>query len=130
MSALNLLLKRTVHSDRSTIGELSVDGRIICYTLEDVEREAKIAGKTAIPKGVYDVTVTMSSRFKKLMPLIENVPGFSGVRIHSGNTAEDTEGCILVGLTKGVDFIGNSRIAFDRVFLKIHSAEKVTLTIE
>lgn len=130
MNTLNLVLKRTTRTDKSTIGELSVDGKILCYTLEDVEREVKVAGKTAIQKGTYNVSITMSNRFKKLMPLLENVPNFSGVRIHSGNTAEDTEGCILVGLTKAEDFIGNSRIAFDRIFEKIKSAEKTTLTIE
>ena len=130
MKELNIVLKRTIKTDKSTIGELSVDGKILCYTLEDIERDAKVAGKTAIPCGKYNVSITMSNRFKKLMPLIENVPNFSGVRIHSGNTSEDTEGCILVGLAKGEDFIGNSRLAFDRVFMKIQSAEKVTLTIE
>lgn len=130
MKELNLVLKRTDRTENSTIGELSVDGRIICYTLEDIEREVKIKGKTAISKGIYNVSITMSNRFKKMMPLIENVPNFSGVRIHSGNTAENTDGCVLVGLTKDKDFIGNSRLAFDRVMSKMKDCKKITLTIE
>jgi len=109
---MKLLIKRLHRTENSTIGELFVDGKFECYTLEDKEREIKIKGETAIPKGTYNVTITQSNRFKRLLPLLANVPNFEGVRIHSGNSNHDTEGCILVGTTRAKDFIGNSRVAF------------------
>jgi hypothetical protein len=72
-------------------------------------------------------------RHKKMMPMLEDVPGFTGIFIHSGNYAEDTEGCILVGRTRGVDFIGDSRQAYDMLFRDIDAAmlqgEDVTITV-
>lgn len=130
---MKLLLKRLHKTDKSTIGELYVDGKFECYTLEDVERKDKVFGKTAIPKGTYEVIMTMSNRFKKMMPLLLNVPGYEGVRIHSGNKPEDTEGCLLLGKTRGVDSIGESRNAIAAFYPKIESAlkvSKVTITIE
>ena len=127
---MKLLLKRLHRTEHSTIGELYVDGKFECYTLEDKEREVKIKSETAIPKGTYIVWITLSNRFKKLLPILINVPNFEGVRIHSGNTNHDTEGCILVGTTRSKDFIGNSRVAFQRLFKKMQSAKDITLTIE
>ena len=92
---MNIIVRRKHHSDTTTIGEMHVDGVFQCYTCEDIEREIKVPGKTAIPKGTYDVIINMSNRFKRKMPLLLNVPNFAGVRIHPGNTAEDTEGCIF-----------------------------------
>lgn len=127
---MELKLRRTIKTDNSTIGELFVDGKFECYTLEDKEREVKIPKETAIPKGKYSISITVSNRFKRELPLLANVPNFEGVRIHPGNTNHDTEGCILVGRTKGVDFIGNSRIAFDALFAKLKGAKTINLTIE
>jgi hypothetical protein len=101
---------------------LSVDGKTECFTCEDVEREVKIPGETAIPRGVYKVIITYSQRFKRDLPLLVDVPGFQGIRIHSGNTAEDTAGCILVGRTKMPDGVYDSRIAFERLLMKIEAA--------
>jgi len=130
---MKLLLKRLHKTDNSTIGELSIDGKFECYTLEDVERKEKVFGKTAIPKGTYEVIMTMSNRFKKMMPLLLNVPDYAGVRIHSGNKAEDTEGCILLGQTRSNDFIGGSRDAIAKFYPKLEAGlkvGKVYLTIE
>jgi hypothetical protein len=130
---MKLLLKRLYKTDKSTIGELSIDGKFECYTLEDVERKEKIFGKTAIPKGTYQVVMTMSNRFKKMMPLLLNVEGFTGVRIHSGNVSQNTEGCLLLGTTRGQDFIGGSRDAIAKFYPKLEQAlkvGKVTITIE
>lgn len=127
---MELLLKRIYKTNTSTIGELSVDGKFECYTLEDVERAVKIKNETAIPKGKYKVIITPSNRFKRDLPLLKNVLGFEGIRIHSGNTNHDTEGCILVGQTRSTDYVGNSRKAFDKLFTKMQKAKEINLTIE
>lgn len=118
-----------------TIGRLSVDGAFFCYTLEDVVRPdgEKVYGETAIPAGTYKVVITHSPRFKVRMPLLLNVAGFMGVRIHAGNTAGDTEGCVLVGDERRAKSIGRSRVAYDRLFAVLDAAlkrgETVDLTI-
>ena len=84
---MKLELKRLERTEKSTIGELYVNGKFECYTLEDVERKEKVFGETAIDKGTYQVVVTYSNAFKQNMPLLLNVPKFQGIRIHSGNTA-------------------------------------------
>jgi hypothetical protein len=122
-------VKRLYNTENSTIGELTVDGVFECFTLEDKERPVKIKSETAIPKGTYKVIINMSNRFKKLLPLLLNVPNFEGVRIHPGNSNHDTEGCILVGRTRSKDYIGQSRKAFDSLFLKMQKAKQITLTI-
>jgi Family of unknown function (DUF5675) len=120
-------IKRDAFTDNSTIGELYIDGKYECETLEDVDRKLeaggiKIAGKTAIPRGSYKLIIDHSERFDRDMPLLLNVNGFTGVRIHSGNTCEDTHGCVLVGEDRSPDWIGNSRVAFGDLFAKIKLA--------
>jgi hypothetical protein len=96
-------------------------------TLEDAVREIpgqpvsqwKVPRETAIPAGVYPVTLTVSNRFKVVLPLIGNVPGFEGVRIHAGNVIEDTEGCVLVGRTRFPKSIGESRLALQALLLRL-----------
>lgn len=138
---MKIEVKRITFLPKCTIGELYIDGKFECYTVEDTVREVKgapvktwkIPHVTAIPAGTYEVIINMSTRFKKLLPLLLNVPGFSGVRIHTGNTAEDTEGCLIVGKIKRVAGVGASRIAMAALQPKIQAAldrkEKVTLTI-
>ena len=125
-------ITRKWFTDKSTIGELAVEGEFECYTLEDVVREEKIKGETAIPAGTYEIAITFSNKFKKYLPLLMNVPNFEGVRIHPCNRPEDTEGCILVGQTKDNDFVGHSVAAFESLFPKIEAAtvkEKVFIEI-
>ena len=132
---MKMHLQRLPSTAESTTGKLTTDGRDECHTIEDVCRPAgaKVHGKTAIPAGTYEVRLTMSTRFKKVMPLLLNVPGFAGVRIHAGNTAADTEGCILVGLSTGTNVVYQSRQAYAALYNKIEKAlaakEKVTITI-
>ena len=126
---MELLLKRLYRTENSTIGELTIDGQFECFTLEDKERDVKIKGETAIPRGAYPIIINKSNRFKRLLPLLLDVKNFEGVRIHSGNTNHDTEGCILVGQTRNKDFIGQSRKAFDKLFKKMQRADKITLII-
>ena len=91
-----------------------------CLTLEDEIRERPgvpvsawtVPGQTAIPAGRYSISLTMSARFGCVLPLLRDVPGFSGIRIHTGNVIDDTEGCILVGRRASRMKIAESRIAF------------------
>ena len=124
---MELELRRSPSDSESTAGELWLAGSFECYTLEDIVRPAgrKVAGATAIPAGRYEVDITFSPRFGQPMPLLLAVPDFEGVRIHWGNTAADTEGCILVGQTRGKDFIGSSRAAFEALFPKLRAARAV-----
>jgi hypothetical protein len=118
---LKLTVLRTNYTDRSTIGELHIDDVFECYTLEDVVRApgVKVPGKTAIPAGSYKVVLDYSNRFKKYKPHILDVPMFDGIRIHSGNTDADTEGCILVGTAKSLNAIEGSGRAFADLFQKL-----------
>lgn len=125
---MELTLKRIAKKDTYTIGKLYVDDEYFCDTLEDKDRgltfdmpledikKVKVYGQTAIPTGRYQVVMNMSTRFKKVMPLLLNVPGFDGIRIHSGNTAADTQGCILLGQNKVVGKVINSRIYTDKLY--------------
>lgn len=127
-------LVRERFTDKTTIGRMFVNGTFECYTLEDKDRYLedggeKVYGKTAIPRGTYEIELTMSNRFKKILPLLKNVPYFTGVRIHTGNFAEDTDGCILVGTTDGDDFIGHSRDAFNALYEKMKDEERITIEI-
>lgn len=142
---MNLLLLRTTFTDISTIGELYIDGVLECYCLEDVDRgldsselsdellAKKIPAQTAIPTGEYEVVIDDSVRFKKKMPHILAVPAFTGIRIHSGNDSDDTEGCVLLGSFAGIDFVGHSKTAFDKFFVKLEAAlleGKVQVTVK
>ena len=105
MKQIKCLLKRDVMVPGYTLGRLFVEGKMYGFTCEDEDRKLeaggqKIPGQTAIPRGTYRLTVTMSNRFKKLMPLIQDVPGFEGIRIHGGNNAYSTQGCPLLGTTR------------------------------
>lgn len=143
---MDLKLTRETYSPKSTIGALRINGTFFCYTLEDVCRdhnrdgdlndqgEAKVYGETCIPAGRYQVIINMSNRFKKMMPLLLNVPGFEGIRIHNGNIPKHTHGCPLVGSTKAVDFVGNSVDTFDKLMLRlkmgVKPGEQIWITIE
>jgi hypothetical protein len=121
---MKLQLMREQYRPDSTVGRLLVDGTFECFTLEDGIRANKVQGRTAIPPGTYRVTVTPSPRFRKDLPRLHDVPNFQGVLIHPGNTAADTEGCILVGAQwqPGAEAIGRSRVAFAALFAKIQDA--------
>lgn len=134
---MKLLLHRQTFSDKSSVGTLYVNGLKECHTLEDRDRHLedggeKVYGETAIPRGIYKVIVTYSNRFKKPMPLLVDVTGFEGIRIHPGNTDQNTEGCILVGVGVGQDILYNSRQAYEKLFNKLEAAEALgeEITIE
>jgi hypothetical protein len=129
-----------------TISKVYINGRYFgCNALEDTDRgllqamqiaeiqKRKIKGKTAIPRGYYDVKVTWSEKYQRNMPLVVDVPGFSGIRLHSGNSAKDTEGCILFGKNDKVGWISDSRYWTDKIYRLINTAlakgEKITLIV-
>jgi len=131
---MELLLTRKPSADGCTLGYLFLGGKWECFTLEDVVRDGpKIQHETAIPAGRYRVDITPSARFGRMLPLLLDVPGFTGVRIHPGNTAADTAGCILVGHRSTVDSVEDSRLAMAALQPKIASAlaqgDQVWITI-
>ena len=126
---MKLLLKRTTKFPTCIIGELYLDGLLQCYTLEDLERPVKVAGQTCIPLGLYQVVLDHSDHIGKITPHLLEVPGFSGIRIHSGNTDKDTEGCILVGQSKHQGYIEGSKAAFEALLKKL-SLSTAPITIQ
>jgi len=124
---------------------MDMDGVPLCFTMEDCDRgltsemtegqikAAKVHGKTAIPSGVYNLTLTPSLRFNRTLPLITPVKGFDGIRIHAGNTPNDTEGCILLGrsiaLDGGVCSLLRSRLAVEGFIQRIDWNQTITLNI-
>ena len=131
---INGLLQRKWAVKDATLGELFLDGVFECYTCEDIVRPLgqKVPGQTAIPTGTYRVVTDWSPRFQKNMLHVLDVPGFDGIRIHPGNTALDTDGCILVGQTVDVvnASIGASRIAYEQLFRKLYDEKEIVLVIK
>lgn len=119
---MKLTLTRDVLAPEFTLGMLHIDGKFFGFVAEDTDRlhrgEAKVKGKTAIPAGSYIVRWTYSPKFGKNIPEVLAVPGFQGIRIHSGNDSEDTEGCLLPGLHRDVvhGLVTKSRDAVDWLY--------------
>lgn len=138
---MRLTVLRIANKPTYTIGKLYIDGCYYCDVLEDTDRgldddmkeseilKKKIKGQTAIPTGTYPVKITYSPKYKKLMPLIDNVKGYQGIRIHSGNTHKDTEGCLLVGKNKEVGKVLESRKTFNALY-KILTETKENIIID
>lgn len=131
-----LTLTRIAKRADYTIGRLEDENGVkICDTLENTWRdykggELKVPRKSAVPEGTYPVVITKSKKFGKYLPLLVGVPGFEGVRIHSGNTVNDTEGCILVGqnLIKGKVLL--SRLTLEKLMRLIENEKRIFLTIK
>jgi hypothetical protein len=127
---MKLILLRGLTKDLTTIGQLTdEDGVHICYTLEDAICSVKKYGESCIPPGDYDIKITYSPRFKRDLPLLIDVPNYEGVRIHPGNTKEDTLGCILVGTAVEGDTVVHSRDAFDKVFILLQMQDDNSISI-
>ena len=144
---MEVLIDRAWKKDGYTISRLYVNGELFgCNTLEDTDRglsqdmqleeikKKKVYGNTAIPRGSYECVYTYSNRFKKMLPLLLNVKGFEGIRIHSGNSAKDTEGCILVGKNNKKGWVSDSRFWTNKLIQAMKTAwdkkEKVTIVIK
>lgn len=135
---MQLKLNRIFKTNTFTIGELYINEKYVTDTLEDRVRPEgeKVYGKTAIPEGTYEMVLSYSPRFKKILPEILNVPNFTGIRIHCGNSSADSSGCILVGTWDGEkeDWVSDSKIAFNKLMSLLEEAtnnkEKVTITVK
>ena len=133
---MNIILNRIAKKAKYTIGKLYINDQYFCDTLEDTDRgltqsmteqqivSKKVYGETAIPTGTYRIIISYSNKFKKQMPLLLNVPGFAGIRIHSGNTEKDSLGCILVGKNKSVGKVLESRDTYSKLFSILQEANK------
>jgi hypothetical protein len=108
--------------NETTLGVVMVDGVFRCFSLEDAVREVKVPGETAIPAGRYRVALTHSPKFGRVLPEVLDVPGFTGVRLHPGNSNADTDGCVLLGYQRKGAFIEQSRLACDKVQEQISAA--------
>ena len=133
---MNITLNRIAKKSKYTIGKLYIGGEYFCDTIEDTDRgltqtmtdaqikSKKVYGQTAIPTGTYRVIISYSNKFKRQMPLLLNVPGFLGIRIHSGNTEKDTEGCLIVGKNKVVGKVIESKDTYNKLFSILCEANK------
>lgn len=142
---MELRLERKYRNNNYCIDKLYINGKYFSDALEDPDRgltdnmsleeikKIKIKGNTCIPYGTYNITITYSPRFKKNLPLLNNVKGFDGIRIHSGNKPQDTEGCLLPGFNKVKGQVIDSRVTTDKLIAQIQQAlnkgEKITITI-
>ena len=151
---MKLTLKRIARKEGYTIGRLYIDDAYFCDTLEDRDRgleqampldmikRIKVKGETAIPTGTYELSMRhISPKYSRkkafaftggVMPRLLNVPGYEGVLIHSGNTAADSEGCILVGENKAVGKVLNSMATFKALWavLNQRKSEPLTITVQ
>ena len=126
---MELILKRIAKKKSYTIGRLYIETEYFCDTLEPTWRDykhgaRKIMGCSAIPEGRYAVVITWSAKLEAWLPLLLHVPNFDGIRIHAGNTAQDTAGCILVGQNREVGKVLNSRTWLKKLKAKIVEAKE------
>ena len=138
---MKLTLTRQYKSPTYTIGKLYINDVYFCDVIEDKDRgitqntpiseikKIKVCGETAIPYGTYKVKITYSPKFKRNLPLIENVPGFEGVRIHSGNTEKDSAGCLIVGENKVKGKVINSKQTFEKLMNKLVGQKDIMIEI-
>lgn len=126
---MKLKLQRIFKGKNYTIGSLFIDGEFFCNTLEDAVRDKKIKHETAIPAGTYEVKLTLSARFGKILPILLNVPNFDGIRIHAGNTISDTSGCILVGENKIKGRVINSQLTMQKLMEKLKGVTNIQIEI-
>ncbi|MEK0431759.1 MAG: hypothetical protein RL139_1563 [Gemmatimonadota bacterium] len=121
---MNVLVRRRWFTERSTISDVLIDERWFCFALEDRIRApgVKVPRATCIPAGRYRLIIDRSQRFGVDMPHVLDVPGFTGIRIHAGNTDADTEGCLLLGSARSSGKVMHSRVACDRFVSLLHAA--------
>jgi hypothetical protein len=125
-----LEVKRKTESSKSIVGELWIDGQLECFTLEPSRLNPYHQGHPCVDAGgPYEIQLTLSPKMHYVTPEVLNVPGRSEIRLHVGNFPKDTEGCTLVGETKGTDQIYRSQIAFDQLMTLLKtSLDPITIT--
>lgn len=137
---MNLLVARNRFYDTHTTGQLYINGEFFCFTLEDKVREEegiavekwKIQDQTAIPRGIYKVTLENSPKFGLETPTLSNVPGFTSIRMHSGNTPDDTDGCIICGFRladNGFIVPGTTRPAIAELKAKLRGQTNISIQV-
>lgn len=139
---MEILVKRLFKKSDYTIGKMYIDGQYFCDTVEDTDRgltsdmtyeeiaRRKVYGKTAIPTGRYDVAISYSPKFKRNLPLLLDVKGYSGIRIHNGKDANSSLGCIIVGENKTKCCVINSKVTLERLMAKLRGQKDIFITIE
>ena len=143
---MEIRVKRIARKDGYTIGKMYINGAYFCDTLEDTDRglkstmsldeilARKVKAQTVIPTGKYEVILTYSLKFKRVLPLLLNVPGYQFIRVHNGNRPDSTEGCLLVGENKERGKVLNSRATLEKLMSVLleceKKKEKVTIIIE
>jgi hypothetical protein len=143
---MDLLVNRTTRTENSTIGQFSVNGNVFSYCLEPTDRgltsdmtadqvaAIKIQDKTCIPTGTYNVTSYYSNKNGRNVPLLNNVTGFGYVEIHQGNFPTDTDGCLLLGVNRAVDYVGPSDDIVNQFytlfFAALQNGEAVNITYQ
>ena len=118
---MKIKVDRIYKGESYTIGRMYLNGEYFCDTLEDAIRPVKIPNETAIPAGTYKVEVTYSPRFKRNLPLLVDVPNYTGIRIHNGSNKDHTSGCILVGFNTSKGILSDSRKVSDQLTEKLKS---------
>jgi len=143
---MELTVNRTTKTDNSTIGQFLVDGTFQSFCLEPTDRgltsdmplsqiqAIKVADKTCVPTGRYQVTKYFSPKHNALVPCMVGIPGFAYVEIHAGNFPQDTDACLLLGTTTGIDEVLSSQIAIDafypKFFAALEAGEEVWITYQ
>jgi hypothetical protein len=134
---INIKVIRTIFNKTETLGKMYIDNVFFAYTCEDTYRglkgkcEDKVQNKTCIDNGTYNVALTRSTRFKKILPELINVPCFTAIRIHGGNTSEDTEGCILIGsFTDNKTKIWGCAEKVSQLVTKLTNVKEIQISVE
>lgn len=147
---MKIQVKRTARNGTYTVGKVSIDGKYFCDSLEDTDRGVtqimpftstggingfwtdakgnkidKVPGRTAIPTGLYDATVYFWPKFKCYCVQLLRVPGFTGILMHNGMTADHSEGCILLGKNNAIGRLDGSRLYMDALAARVLAAEKM-----
>lgn len=143
---MKITLKRKFYGKTYTIGDLLIDGNFFCNTIEDKVRslplacpntskgiackcKGKVYAQTAIPAGIYKVTMEYSTKFKRRLPLLHNVPHFIGILVHSGTTEKDSAGCIIIGVNSVKGKVLNSRNTSDALNLLLEKEKNISIEI-
>ncbi|MDR1718089.1 MAG: DUF5675 family protein [Prevotella sp.] len=143
---MKLLLKRKFKGETYTIGDLYIDGIFFCHTIEDKVRvllaicpdtpkwqpckcKEKVYAQTAIPAGTYKITLERSPKFKRVLPLLHNVPHFLGILIHAGNTERNSAGCIIVGKNTTKGKVLQSKETLEALMKRLENEKDISIEI-